>query len=105
MMGFSTDKLCVFIGLLSLVHAAYSAAQHRAYLRLTKQEFTSLPADVLLQCVLSIVLACYGIVRVVGEFRAIKASLELEKRTWDTLGNRPSFYTFSHRGRFLFHSG
>ena len=103
-MGFSVDKLCVLIGLLSLAHAAYSAAQHRAYLRLTEQEFTALPLDILLQCSVSIILTCYGIVKIVGTFRGIKASSELEKRTWDTLGNRPSFYTFSHRGRYLFHS-
>lgn len=104
-MGFSLDKLWVCLGLLALAHAAYSAAQHRAYLRLTEQEFTALPIDILIQSIVGLVLVCFGIVRVVGIFREIKASAEIEKRNWESLSNRPAFYTFAHRGKFLFGSG
>ena len=101
-MGYGPDKLFVCIGLVALAHAAYSAAQHRSYLRLTEQEFTTLPIDVLLQSIAGLVITCYGIVRVVGEFREIKASADLEKKSWDTMSNRPSFYSFNHRGTRLF---
>lgn len=97
-----TDKLCVLLGLVCLAHAAYSAAQHRTYLRLTEQEFTSLPLDILVQSMMGLLITCYGITRVVGEFKDINASADLEKKTWETLGNRPSFYTFGHRGGKLF---
>ena len=96
------DKLLVCVGLVTLAHSAYSAAQHRVYLRLTEQDFSSLPADILLQCVAGLVLTCYGIVRVVGQFREINAAAELEKRTWETLSNRPAFYMFNHRGKALY---
>lgn len=101
-MSFSADKFFVVVGLMMLAHAAYSAAQHRGYLRLTEQEFTTLPLDILIQCLAALIFTCYGIVRVVGEFKEIKASAELEKKTWETLCNRPAFYTFNHRGRALF---
>ena len=105
-MGFTPDKLFVFAGLITLLHAAYSAAQHRSYLRLTEQEFTFLPADILIQCLAGLMITCYGIVRVVGEFREIKTASDMESKTWETLSNRPSFYAFSHRGRQLFrHDG
>ncbi|XP_036367372.1 uncharacterized protein LOC115222355 isoform X3 [Octopus sinensis] len=45
-MGSSSHKICITFGLLVLAHAAYSAAQHRAYLRLIKNDFTRLPLDV-----------------------------------------------------------
>ena len=101
-MASSADKLFVLGGLLVLAHAAYSAAQHRGYLRLTEQEFTTLPLDILLQSLAALILTCYGIVRVVGDFKEIKASAELERKTWETLCNRSSFYTFDHRGKALF---
>ena len=78
------DKLFVIVGLIALAHAAYSAAQHRSYLRLTEQEFTTLPIDILVQCLAGLTITCYGIVRVVGKFREIKARIRLGK---EVLGN------------------
>lgn len=98
----SSDKFIVIIGLVALAHAAYSAAQHRSYLRLTEQEFTQLPTDILLQSFAALVLTCYGIVRVVGKFKEIKAASDLHTKTWETVANRASFYTFNHRGKKLF---
>ena len=103
-MGFTLDKLFVTTGLLALLHAAYSAAQHRSYLRLTEREFDALPADILIQIIIGLVTTCYGIVRVVGKFREIRAAADLDSKTWDNAGNRFSFYTFQHRGRLLFDS-
>ena len=42
-------KVFVAVGLLCILHAAYSAAQHRTYLRLTKTEFLALPLDIAIQ--------------------------------------------------------
>lgn len=101
-MGHSIDKFFVTVGLLALLHAAYSAAQHRAYLRLNEQEFTTLPLDILLQTVIGLMLACLGIVRVVGQFREIRAIADMEHRTWDTITMHSSFCGFNHRGKKLF---
>ena len=101
-MAFTLDKFFVTLGLLALFHAAYSAAQHRSYLRITEREFTALPTDILIQVIAGLVTTCYGIVRVVGKFREIKAAADLETKTWDNAGNRTSFYTFAHRGKVLY---
>uniref|UniRef100_A0A914VF30 Membrane magnesium transporter n=1 Tax=Plectus sambesii TaxID=2011161 RepID=A0A914VF30_9BILA len=93
-------SLC-FIGLISLIHCAYSAAQHRSYLRLTEQEFTRLPADILLQTIVSLVLICYSAAHVAGDFLPIRADTQVRTKSWDTVGNCPSFYTFDHRAKSL----
>ncbi|XP_003726305.1 membrane magnesium transporter 1 [Strongylocentrotus purpuratus] len=96
-----SSHLCVLFGIIGLAHSAYSAAQHRSYLRLTEQEFTRLPTDIFVQCIISLLLTCYGVINVAGKFREIRATVELEARSMDTLCNRPSFYCFSHRGQVL----
>ena len=98
-MAFCADKWFVCLGFIALAHAGYSAAQYRAYLRLIEQEFAALPADILLQCLVGLVITCYGIVKVVGDFKEIKAIADLQQRTWETLSNRPAFYSFNHRGK------
>ncbi|KAB0804840.1 hypothetical protein PPYR_01810 [Photinus pyralis] len=92
-------RLILTAGFLSLFHAAYSAAQHRSYLRLNELEFTSLPLDILIQGVTSLFVVMYGVLYIAGDFKEIKASAELENKTWETYRNIPSFYTFNHRGK------
>ncbi|XP_052005677.1 ER membrane protein complex subunit 5-like [Xyrauchen texanus] len=96
-------KGIVGVGLFALAHAAFSAAQHRSYMRLTEKENETLPIDIVLQTLLSFVVTCYGIVHISGEFKDMDASSELKNKTFDTLRNHPSFYLFNHRGRVLFH--
>ncbi|KAK6195387.1 ER membrane protein complex subunit 5 [Patella vulgata] len=95
-------KLCVSVGLIALAHAAYSATQHHAYLRLTEQEFAWLPLDIILQCLFGLSITYYGIINIAGQFKSIKASAEMETKTWEMLSNRQSFYTFHHRGKALY---
>jgi hypothetical protein len=44
----------------------------------------------------------YGVMNMAGDFKEIKASAELENRSWETFRNIPAFYTFNHRGKLLF---
>ncbi|KAG9340983.1 hypothetical protein JZ751_020177 [Albula glossodonta] len=103
-MASSIWKGFVGIGLFALAHAAFSAAQHRSYMRLTEKENETLPIDIVLQTLLAFVVTCYGIVHIAGEFKEMDASSELKNKTFDTLKNHPSFYVFNHRGRVLFRS-
>ncbi|CAH1388477.1 unnamed protein product [Nezara viridula] len=100
-MASSYYRAITFLGLFSLLHAAYSAAQHRSYLRITGQEFTSLPSDIIIQGIISLFLTMYGVIHIAGEFKEIRATVELESRTWETQKNLPSFYIFNHRGKAL----
>ena len=95
-------KLFLIIGLAGLTHAAYSAAQHRSYLRLTERDFSQLPLDVLAQTVLSLLICCFGIIGISGKFKPIQITSEWENKRWDNIANRTSFYSFTHRGKYLF---
>nr|XP_033802854.1 membrane magnesium transporter 1 [Geotrypetes seraphini] len=103
-MASSVWKGIVGLGLFALAHAAFSAAQHRSYMRLTEKEDETLPIDIVLQTLLAFVITCYGIVHIAGEFKDMDATSELKNKTFDTLRNHPSFYVFNHRGRMLFQS-
>ena len=93
----SLTKVLCFCGILSLIHVAYSAAKHRSYLRLTEQEFTMLPVDIIIQGLLSLYGTMYAVLLLTGEFKEIRANEGMENKSWETLKNRPSFYIFSHR--------
>ena len=94
-------RFITLIGLMSILHAAYSAAQHRSYLRITEQEFTTLPIDILIQGIVSLFMVMYGVMYIAGDFKEIRAVVDLENKSWETLRNLPSFHLFNHRGRFL----
>ncbi len=70
-------KLFLTIGLAGLTHAAYSATQHRNYLRLTERDFSQLPLDILAQTILSLLLCCFGIIGISGKFKPIQIWLFL----------------------------
>ncbi|XP_022820787.1 membrane magnesium transporter 1 [Spodoptera litura] len=100
-MGSSVHKLIVTVGFLSLFHSAFSAAQHRSYLRITSQEFTTLPLDIVVQAVVSLFAVMWGVLNVAGNLREIPAAAELNTVKWETQRNLPSFYVFNHRGKAL----
>jgi hypothetical protein len=95
-------RFILSVGFLSLFHVAYSAAQHRSYLRLNELDFTHLPLDIVIQACISLFVIMYGVMNMAGDFKEIKASAELENRSWETFRNIPAFYTFNHRGKLLF---
>jgi len=102
-MGSSIYKTVFIIGLISFLHSGYSAAQHRRFGRITEQEeeFSSLPLDIVVQCLVSWLVTMHAVVHIAGAFKEIRVTKQLEKQSWDQLDNRPSFYTFCHRGRSL----
>ncbi|KPI98483.1 PREDICTED: membrane magnesium transporter 1 [Papilio xuthus] len=100
-MDSSIHRIIVLVGFISLFHSAFSAAQHRTYLRITSQEFTTLPLDIVLQAVLSLFAVMWGVLNVAGNLREIPAAAELNNTKWETQRNLPSFYIFNHRGRAL----
>ncbi|KAA0185095.1 hypothetical protein FBUS_00824 [Fasciolopsis buskii] len=73
-------RITVVIGLLGLLHAAYSATQHRSYLRLTEQESDSLPIDIVFQTIVSFGIACIGLIGASGSFKEIEASAEFRDK-------------------------
>ncbi|KAI6229870.1 hypothetical protein M3Y99_01122700 [Aphelenchoides fujianensis] len=84
-------KLVCTLSLSSLAHCAYSAAQHRSYLRLAEQPFVGLPADIVVQTVVSFLLAVVACTVIAGEFQPIRSD-QNQKRSWELIANRPNFY-------------
>uniref|UniRef100_A0A336K0A1 Membrane magnesium transporter n=1 Tax=Culicoides sonorensis TaxID=179676 RepID=A0A336K0A1_CULSO len=98
-MEFNFFKFLLLIGLSSLFHTTYSAAQHRAYVRITEQEFQSLPLDIIVQALISLILVILSILQTIGKFKEIRT---VQTKSWETITNLSSFYTFNHRGKSLF---
>ncbi|VDN52146.1 unnamed protein product [Dracunculus medinensis] len=95
--------LCI-VGLVSLLHCAYSAAQIcelqlRFYLRITEQPFTHLPADLIVQTLISLIIIIYGASYITGDFQPIRSDIQNRTKSWDTMGSCPSFYIFHHRAK------
>lgn len=58
--------------------------------------------QILIQCIVSLFMAMYGVMYIAGDFKEIRAVVDLENKSWETLRNLPSFQVFNHRGRCLF---
>ena len=86
------------LGLVGLFHSAYSAAEWRSYARVADIDLI-LPLDIMLQAIAFLLITMLGVIHIAGDFKEIRATVELEQQTWDNLRNRPSFYTWGHRGR------
>lgn len=41
----------------------------------------------------------YGVLYIAGDFKEIRASADLENKTWESFRNVSSFYVFNHRGK------
>ena len=52
-----------------------------------------------MQTFVGFVLAMVSVVNIAGDFKEIRAGIELGKRTWEHARNRPSFYVYNHRGK------
>ncbi len=44
-------------------------------------------------------MAMVAVLKIAGEFKEIRASVELSQKSWENARNRPSFYGFNHRGK------
>ena len=97
------SKTLLVLGFCSLLHAAFSAAQYRSFLRVSEQKFTGqLPADIIAQAVVSLLVTMYSVVAVSGQFKVIYADDDFAKQQHASVFSTPkSFLTFNHRGRIL----
>lgn len=57
--------------------------------------------QIIFQAIASLIYIIYNILQVVGDFKEIRAAVDLQAKSWETLANIPSFYTFNHRGKAL----
>jgi len=112
-------RIVLSVAMVILLHAAYSVAEWRSLTRKNDQsedssgdldshgvgvgggasENTKLPLDITIQTVVGFVLAMFSVVNIAGDFKEIRAGIEMGKRSWENARNRPSFYVYNHRGK------
>ena len=59
----------------------------------------TIPLDITIQTIFGFVLAMVSVLQIAGDFKEIRAGIEMGKKTWENARNRPSFYVYNHRGK------
>ncbi|KAI8816062.1 magnesium transporter [Fimicolochytrium jonesii] len=90
------------LGFLLLIHSGYSAYEHLAYVKIIGKHEESLPIDIILECIISVILCSVGLSLVAGEFKPISLEKQLTQMSVDAIDSRPSFRTLNHRGTTVF---
>ncbi|XP_064394522.1 ER membrane protein complex subunit 5-like [Halichondria panicea] len=90
-------KAVLVLGFILLGHSAFSAEQHRSFLKLAEEEYSYLPKDIAFECLMASVLCVFGVLSLMGKFKDIKLTTELNTQSFETVDNRLGFMTFNHR--------
>ncbi|XP_019167750.1 membrane magnesium transporter [Ipomoea triloba] len=96
-MGMSIGFLVGTFGVLILSHAAYSTIQYRALLKITEEEFSGPPINVVMELIIGLVLCIWAALIVPGKFLSIHPQSE-ENRVVALPANL-DFMIFNHRGK------
>ncbi|KAI4300304.1 hypothetical protein L6164_033696 [Bauhinia variegata] len=85
------------LGVLILFHAAYSTIQYRGLLKITEEEFSGPPLNVVLELFAGLVLCMWAALTVPGKYLSIHPDSE-ENRIVSLPANL-DFMIFNHRGK------
>ncbi|KAL6987370.1 hypothetical protein U1Q18_013119, partial [Sarracenia purpurea var. burkii] len=85
------------LGVLILSHAAYSTIQYRSLLKITEEDFSAPPLNVVVELILGLVLCMWAALTVPGKFLSILPHSE-ENRIVSLPANL-EFINFNHRGK------
>ncbi|KAI8924222.1 magnesium transporter [Entophlyctis helioformis] len=95
-------RLLYVVGIVLMMHAAYSAVDHLAYLKAVGRHETSLPSDIVLETLLSLAFFIPGAVLVSGTLKPIALELELATKTMDSIDATPGFKVLNTRASAIF---
>ncbi|CAK8543879.1 unnamed protein product [Lathyrus sativus] len=84
-------------GALVIFHAAYSTIQYKSLLKITEEEFTSPPFDVVIELFVGLLLCFWAALTVPGKFLSIHPQSD-ENRIVSLPANL-DFMIFNHRGK------
>ncbi|ORX87962.1 hypothetical protein BCR32DRAFT_263833 [Anaeromyces robustus] len=90
--------LC-FIGILLLVHASYSALQQIRIQRNQENGTQSLPFDIIIECMVSIIIMLFGLISSTKNFENISIEETNKKIKMDTINTHSDFHVLRNRGR------
>ncbi|CAL1382159.1 unnamed protein product [Linum trigynum] len=85
------------IGVLILGHAAYSTIQYRSLLKITEEEFSGPPMEVVLELLVGLLFCMWAALTVPGKFLSVHPHSD-ENRVV-SLPENVDFMIFNHRGR------
>ncbi|KAL3536246.1 hypothetical protein ACH5RR_004707 [Cinchona calisaya] len=87
------------VGILILSHAAYSTIQYRALLKITEEEFSGPPINVVMELMVGLVLCMWAALTVPGKFLSVLPHSD-ENRVV-ALPTNLDFMIFNHRGKAI----
>lgn len=85
------------VGVMILSHAAYSTIQYRGLLKITEEEFSGPPMNVVVELILGFLLCMYAGLTVPGNFHSIHPASDENRIV--SLPENLDFMIFNHRGR------
>ncbi|CAL5387851.1 hypothetical protein ACSBR2_002882 [Camellia fascicularis] len=85
------------LGVLILSHAAYSTIQYRSLLKITEEEFSGPPMNVVVELILGLGFCMWAALTVPGKFRSIVPYSD-DNRVVSLPANM-DFMIFNHRGK------
>ncbi|GFR40938.1 hypothetical protein Agub_g1598 [Astrephomene gubernaculifera] len=98
-MRISTGGLLALAGLVGLVHTTIAVIQYRQLLKLSQEEFESLPATIVLELILSAAVATLGAYLLAGPIKVIV--MPAKGRSMDIGSQRTDFISFNMRSRAM----
>uniref|UniRef100_A0A6M2EM88 Uncharacterized protein n=1 Tax=Populus davidiana TaxID=266767 RepID=A0A6M2EM88_9ROSI len=96
-MGFSVGFVIGFVGVLILSHAAYSTTQYEGLLKITEDEFSGPPFNVVVELIVGLVLCTWAAISVPGIFLSIHPHSDDNRMV--SLPDNLDFIIFNHRGK------
>ncbi|OMJ14897.1 Membrane magnesium transporter 2 [Smittium culicis] len=86
------SALALAFGVFSLFHSGYSAREHILNAAHESQDVkSSLPLDIVLECLLGMILSIIGSVFIISPFSDIMMETELKKYSMDGIFSTPNF--------------
>ncbi|KAG6744116.1 hypothetical protein POTOM_052825 [Populus tomentosa] len=96
-MGFLVGFVIGFVGVLILSHAAYSTTQYEDLLKITEDEFSGPPFNVVVELIVGLVLCTWAAITVPGIFLSIHPNSDDNRMV--SLPDNLDFIIFNHRGK------
>ncbi|KAE9619686.1 hypothetical protein Lal_00038198 [Lupinus albus] len=84
-----------FLGVLVLFHAAYSTIQYRALLKITEEEFSGPPLNVVVELFIGLVICIWASLTLPGKFLSIHSDSDENRIV--SLPDNLDFMIFNHR--------
>ncbi|PIA19361.1 hypothetical protein COEREDRAFT_37686 [Coemansia reversa NRRL 1564] len=97
----STARGVAVAAFLAMLHSGFSAREYLRYSKSIGRQDPTLPIEIVLECLISLVIMTVAVVVGVGILRPVSYEAEMKRYSIDGIYSRPSFQVFNHRGRFL----